>query len=62
MIFMSQMSDAYLYQPGEGELRWMGETSTSFLATGALTGGAFALAEERAIYGETVPLHKHNGD
>jgi hypothetical protein len=28
---------AYLYQPGDAELRWMGGTSTYFLATGELT-------------------------
>jgi quercetin dioxygenase-like cupin family protein len=59
---MSQIIEAYLYQPGESELRWMGETSTCFLATGALTGGAFALVEELAIGGESVPFHKHNSD
>ena len=57
---MSDMTKAYLYQPGESELRWMGETSTYFLATGALTGEAFALVDERAIGGESVPLHKHD--
>jgi quercetin dioxygenase-like cupin family protein len=57
---MNQLIQAYLYQPSEGELRWMGETSTYFLATGASTGGAFALVDERAIGGETVPLHKHD--
>lgn len=35
---MSNSIEAYRYQVGEGEVRWMGETSTSFLATGALTG------------------------
>ena len=59
---MSHTAEAYIYQAGEGEVRWMGETSTFFLATGALTGGAFALVEERAIQGETVPLHKHGDD
>ncbi|MBE2222926.1 MAG: cupin domain-containing protein [Anaerolineae bacterium] len=59
---MSQTIEAYLYQPGESELRWMGETSTYFLATGALTGGAFALVDERAVQGEAVPLHKHDSD
>lgn len=57
---MSQMIEAYLYQPGESEVRWMGETSTYFLATDTRTGGAFALVEERAIDGETIPLHKHD--
>lgn len=59
---MSNSTEAYLYEPGESELRWMGETSTHFLATGALTGGAFALVEERAKRGVSVPLHKHNDD
>ena len=59
---MNQMTNAYLYQPGESELRWMGETSTCFLATGALTDGAFALVEERALHGESVPFHKHAVD
>ena len=55
-------SKAYLYNPGESELRWMGETSTHFLATGALSGGAFALVEERAKRGVSVPLHRHDED
>jgi len=57
---MSKITKAYIYQPGESELRWMGKTSTNFLATGPLTGGAFALVEERSILGISVPLHKHN--
>jgi quercetin dioxygenase-like cupin family protein len=40
----------------------MGETSTQFLATGAQTGGAFALVEERANRGVSVPLHRHDDD
>ena len=40
----------------------MGQTSTYFLATGALPGGAFALVEERAQRGVSVPLHKHDED
>lgn len=59
---MNKNSPAYIYQPGESELRWMGKTSTHFLATGALTGGAFALVEERSIRGISVPLHKHDND
>ena len=59
---MNHTTEAYLRQAGESEVRWMGETSTHFLATGALTGRAFALVEERAIRGETVPLHKHDHD
>ncbi len=40
----------------------MGETSTHFLATGALTGGAFGLVEETAKRGMSVPLHRHDLD
>ena len=59
---MREATQAYLYKPGECELRWMGETSTYFLATGALTGGAFALVEELAHTGVSVPLHRHDDD
>lgn len=59
---MSNGSKPFLYQRDESELRWMGETSTRFLATGALTGGAFALVEEKAKRGVSVPLHKHQAD
>jgi quercetin dioxygenase-like cupin family protein len=59
---MSHTAEAYIYQAGEGEVRWMGETRTFFLATGALTSGVFALVEERAIRGEAIPLHKHDAD
>ena len=59
---MTRVTKAYIYQPNEGELRWMGKTSTNFLATGALTDGAFGLVEERSIRGISVPLHKHNDD
>jgi quercetin dioxygenase-like cupin family protein len=59
---MSKTIKAYIYQPDESELRWMGKTSTNFLATGALTGGGFALVEERSIRGVSVPLHKHDND
>ena len=59
---MSNASEPFLYQRDESELRWMGETSTHFLATGALTGGAFALVEEKATRGVSVPLHKHQDD
>jgi quercetin dioxygenase-like cupin family protein len=55
-------TDAYLYQPQESELRWMGRTSTHFLATGEQTGGAFALVDEQATRGERVPLHRHAED
>lgn len=53
---------AYVVQPGEAELRWLGETSTYFLATGELTGGELALVDERAMHGESVPLHRHAAD
>lgn len=59
---MAASARAYAYLPGEAELRWFGETSTSFLATGELTGGAFALVDERAARGESVPLHRHAED
>ena len=53
---------AYLHQPGEAELRWMGDTSTYFLASGEETRGAFCLVDERARRGESVPLHRHPDD
>jgi len=59
------MADAtvpYLYQPGESERRWMGRTSTHFLATGDQTGGVFSLVDEQATRGESVPLHRHRDD
>lgn len=40
----------------------MGDTATSFLATGATTGGAFGLVEESAKRGMSVPLHRHDAD
>ncbi len=68
MVFRSRgdsvgtATGAYLHQPEEGELRWTGETSTYFLATGEQTGGAFALVDEQAKRGESVPLHLHRDD
>ncbi len=59
---MGAATGAYLHQPEEGELRWTGETSTYFLATGEQTGGAFALVDEQAKRGESVPLHLHRDD
>ncbi len=56
------MGAAYLHQPEESELRWMGQTSTYFLATGEQTEGTFALVDERAKRGESVPLHLHRDD
>lgn len=53
---------AYLYVPGDAELRWSGDTRTYFLATGETTDGAFCLVEETAGRGETVPLHRHPRD
>ena len=55
-------SGAYINQPGEAELRWMGETSTYFLATGEGTQGTFCLVDEQANRGESVPLHRHPDD
>jgi quercetin dioxygenase-like cupin family protein len=59
---MSTVKCAYLYRQGEAEVRWMGETSTSFLAMGDQTTGAFALVDELAHGGESVPLHRHPDD
>ena len=59
---MGETSSAYVCQPGQAELRWMGETSTRFLATGEGTGGAFCLVDEQAARGESVPLHRHPDD
>jgi quercetin dioxygenase-like cupin family protein len=59
---MADVSVPYLYRPGEAELRWLGRTSTHFLATGARTGGALGLVEEQASRGESVPLHRHADD
>jgi quercetin dioxygenase-like cupin family protein len=56
------MAAAYLSRPEESELRWMGDTSTYFLATGEQTEGAFALVDEQAKRGESVPLHRHRDD
>ena len=57
------MADSpYVYQPGQAALRWLGETSTYFLATGDQTQGAFCLVDERARRGESVPLHRHPDD
>lgn len=55
-------TDAYVLQPGEAELRWLGETSTLFLATGESTGATFALVDETAPRAMTVPLHRHAAD
>ena len=52
----------YVRLPGEAELRWLGTTSTYFLADGDDTASAFALVDERATRGESVPLHRHADD
>ena len=57
-----ERAEGYVLLPGEAELRWLGGTSTFFLATGEETGGAFALVDERASHGESVPLHRHEAD
>lgn len=57
---MKPVTKAYTFPPGGSELRWMGDTATHFLATGALTSGIFALVEERSVFGVSVPLHKHD--
>jgi quercetin dioxygenase-like cupin family protein len=51
-----------VHRPGESERRWFGRTFTDFLASGAETGGAFALVDEQATRGESVPLHRHDDD
>lgn len=53
---------AYVLPPGKAKRRWMGKTHTDFLATGESTGGKFCLVDEVGRKGDTVPLHKHNGD
>jgi quercetin dioxygenase-like cupin family protein len=55
-------SGAYLGGSDDSELRWMGETCTLFLATGATTDGKFCLIDEIAKRGEAVPLHRHSED
>lgn len=52
----------YVSKTGEADVRWLGETSTAFLATGESTGGVFALVDQRAVHGESVPLHRHAED
>lgn len=53
-------SGAYFLDGGEGEVRWMGQTRTRFLATGETTGGLFGLVDETAREGEEIPLHRHD--
>lgn len=59
---MSATPSPYLYHQGEADVRWMFDTCTSFLAGGDQTSGTFALVDERAHRGESVPLHRHPGD
>ena len=59
---MTTAARAYMHLPEASELRWMGETSTYFLASGEQTGDAFALVDEQAKRGESVPLHLHRDD
>ena len=59
---MSSAAGAYLLPSDAAERRWIGETFTDFLATGEQTGEAFALVDERARRGESVPLHRHPRD
>ena len=59
---MAEAPGAYVCLPGKAELRWMGDTSTAFLATGESTGKAFCLVDERAPRGMSVPLHRHVQD
>jgi quercetin dioxygenase-like cupin family protein len=59
---MDDAGGAYIYKPGDAEVRWMGETSAYFLATGEQTAGAFSLIDEQADRGVSVPLHRHPED
>ena len=59
---MGVATGAYVYQPGQAELRWLGETSAYFLATGEKTEETFCLVDERGLRGESVPLHRHPSD
>lgn len=56
------MAGPYVHHRGEAERRWLGGTFTDFLADGEDTAGAFALVDEQAKRGETVPLHRHADD
>jgi quercetin dioxygenase-like cupin family protein len=56
------VTGAYLHPPKAAELRWLGDTSTYFLATGEQTEGTFTLVDEQAKRGESVPLHRHGDD
>lgn len=59
---MREETGAFVHQPGQAERRWMGRTSTHFLADGEQTEGAFCLVDEEASRGESVPLHRHPDD
>ena len=59
---MDGSTKGYVVRGGEAERRWLGTTVTSFLATGETTNDVFALVDERADRGESVPLHRHVED
>ena len=43
---MTAATGAFVHQAWAAKLRWLGETSAYFLATGEQTGEAFALVDE----------------
>lgn len=57
---MTTTPSAYSCEFDTSEVRWMGKTSTAFLAPAERTGGLVALVEERATSGVAVPLHRHD--
>jgi quercetin dioxygenase-like cupin family protein len=59
---MATATGAYLHLSETAELRWLGRTSAYFLAGGEQTQETFALVDERATRGESVPLHRHRDD
>ncbi len=62
VVRVATVTDAYIRHAGEAECRWTNDTFVYFLATGESTGGAFALVDETAPQGESVPLHVHADD
>ena len=46
---MGDAPDAYVYRPGQAEMRWLGEPSAYFLATGKETEERFASSTRRAF-------------